>query len=193
MTKEQKEFTKYFTAPIPANVIFSEELTYKDKLVYMMIAELSYRDGKCTASNPYFGKLTETTDRNVRHSINKLARLRYIIVEVKNGKDRTITLPEIQGATEYQQSYKKEKDNRRIPDFKDYIEHMRENYNELSFPPALFSSNYRKDYLVQINNGYLCEKSTSIKVPFDTSNRLWKLMWGNQNKLFELIETSKAS
>lgn len=190
MTQEQKEFTRYFTAPTPSNIIFTKELTPKDKLVYMMIAELSYRNGECTASNPYFAKLTETTDRNVRHSINKLARLRYIIVVVKNGKDRTITLPEIKGATEYQNTYHPEKDTRKIPDFKEYIDYMRRTHKGLQVPPIMFSRNYTKDFIVIIGN-YLTERASGMKLTAETSNNVWRLLWNNQNKLFEKIEETK--
>ena len=89
-TKTAPEAAKpAFWAVLPAAVRYDEELPPNAKLLYAEISALTDRRGYCYASNEYFMRLYNLSERTIRRLISELARLGYIsIADGDGGKDR---------------------------------------------------------------------------------------------------------
>ena len=87
------EDPSYF-AIIPANVRYCAELTANEKLLYGEITTLCNKTGECWATNSYFARLYNTTDRTVRRWISNLVRLGFIrsVVSNEDGNTRHICI-----------------------------------------------------------------------------------------------------
>jgi len=72
------EVKKSYYAIIPANVRYDEELTQGAKLLYGELTALSNDKGYCWASNAYFAKLYNTTNRTIIRWIGSLEKKGYI-------------------------------------------------------------------------------------------------------------------
>ena len=75
MSEEQ---IKSYYAIIPANVRYDSDLTPNAKLLYGEITALTNDKGYCWASNNYFAKLYQVSDRSIRDWLNKLEEKKYI-------------------------------------------------------------------------------------------------------------------
>lgn len=75
MSEEQ---LKSYYAIIPANVRYDPDLTPNAKLLYGEITALTSDKGYCWASNNYFAKLYQVSDRSIRDWLNKLEEKKYI-------------------------------------------------------------------------------------------------------------------
>lgn len=65
---------------IPAKIAHDKDLPPNTKLLYGDIAALCKKNGYCWATNGYFAKLYNTTDRNIRRWLNSLEEAGYIVV-----------------------------------------------------------------------------------------------------------------
>lgn len=85
----------YF-AVIPANVRYDKNLSATAKLMYGEITSLLNFSNKCFATNAYFSRLYEISERQVSRLINELLSQKYIDIKTTNkstGSERIITLP----------------------------------------------------------------------------------------------------
>lgn len=76
---------------IPAEIIFNERLTWREKGLFGIIANLaSNTRGYCWASNQYLAKLVNVRPDTVSSMVSRLQEHGYIIVEVESGVSRKI-------------------------------------------------------------------------------------------------------
>jgi len=89
--KDMKVYPNYYSI-MPAKVRYSKDLSDFEKILYSEITALSNKLGYCYASNSYFGKLYNKAPQTISKSINKMARLGFIRVEIEkeNGNQRLI-------------------------------------------------------------------------------------------------------
>lgn len=71
-----------YDAVIPARVRYDPELPDKAKLLYGEIRALASRDGFCWATNEYFSRLYEVSERTVQRMLSALTDRRHIFTEV---------------------------------------------------------------------------------------------------------------
>lgn len=87
-----------YYAIIPANVRYDKRLTPNAKLLYGEITALCNEKGYCWASNSYFAKLYEVSNKSISTWVNQLAELGYITTKLiyaegsKEVKERRICL-----------------------------------------------------------------------------------------------------
>lgn len=83
-----------YYATIPANVRYDKSLPDGAKLLYGEITALSNKEGFCWATNEYFSKLYETSDRTISRWVSALSDAGHIsiIVDQKSGNVRKIRI-----------------------------------------------------------------------------------------------------
>lgn len=86
-----------YYAIIPANVRYDSELTDKAKLLYGEITCLSNKEGYCFATNKYFAKLYNCTNRAIQNAISKLQERRYINIVIEDNYQRKIYIASSMG------------------------------------------------------------------------------------------------
>lgn len=79
---------------MPNNVLYSKELTDKQKLLYCLISSLCAEKGYCRAKNEYIAEKLWTTTRTIREHVSELQEKWFITVELKNNNERFIRLTE---------------------------------------------------------------------------------------------------
>ena len=78
-----------FWAVLPAAVRYNDELPPNAKLLYAEISALTDQRGYCYASNEYFMRLYNLSERTIRRLISELARLGYVnITDGDGGRER---------------------------------------------------------------------------------------------------------
>ena len=78
-----------FWAVLPAAVRYNDELPPNAKLLYAEISALTDQRGYCYASNEYFMRLYNLSERTIRRLISELARLGYVsIADGDGGRER---------------------------------------------------------------------------------------------------------
>lgn len=82
LSKVGDNMKKSYYAIIPANVRYDEDLTANAKLLYGEITALCNQEGYCWASNSYFAKLYEVSNRTISKWISQLVNKGYITREV---------------------------------------------------------------------------------------------------------------
>ena len=80
-----------YYAVIPANVRYDKDLTANAKLLYGEISALTQKNGICFATNEYFSKLYNLSERAITRLISSLKNKGYIKVEIKNDTDNKRT------------------------------------------------------------------------------------------------------
>ncbi len=80
-----------YYAVIPANVRYDKDLTANAKLLYGEISALTQKNGICFATNEYFSKLYNLSERAITRLISSLKNKGYIKVEIKNDIDNKRT------------------------------------------------------------------------------------------------------
>lgn len=75
-----------YYAVIPANVRYDKDLTANAKLLYGEISALAQKNGVCFATNEYFSKLYNLSERAISRLICSLKNKNYIKVEVDNSE-----------------------------------------------------------------------------------------------------------
>lgn len=83
--------TNYYSV-VPAEIKYNSELTEKAKLIYGEISSLSNKEGYCFATNGYFSKLYECTNRTIQNAVSKLQEKGFIKVIIENRNQRKIYL-----------------------------------------------------------------------------------------------------
>ena len=68
---------------IPANILFNEELSDKEKIVLSMILYFSDETGSCFASNKYIASIVNVTSDRVSKIESSLKKKEYIEVKLK--------------------------------------------------------------------------------------------------------------
>lgn len=86
-----------YYAIIPANVRYDSELTDKAKLLYGEITCLSNKEGYCFATNKYFAKLYNCTNRAIQNAISKLQERGYINIVIEDNYQRKIYISSSMG------------------------------------------------------------------------------------------------
>lgn len=86
-----EEKPSYFSI-LTADVRYDKRLSASEKIMYSEITALTNKDGYCYATNGYFAKLYECTEKTISLQISKLAECGYISVVVENGCKRKIYL-----------------------------------------------------------------------------------------------------
>lgn len=86
-----------YYAIIPANVRYDSELTDKAKLLYGEITCLSNKEGYCFATNKYFAKLYNCTNRAIQSAISKLQERGYINIVIEDNYQRKIFIASSMG------------------------------------------------------------------------------------------------
>lgn len=79
---------------MPNKVLYSKELTDKQKLLYCLISSLCAEKGYCRAKNEYMAEKLWTTTRTIREHVSELEEKWFITVELKNNNERFIRLAE---------------------------------------------------------------------------------------------------
>lgn len=79
---------------MPNKVLYSNELTDKQKLLYCLISSLCAEKGYCRAKNEYMAEKLWTTTRTIREHVSELEEKWFITVELKNNNERFIRLAE---------------------------------------------------------------------------------------------------
>lgn len=77
---ERLEERVSYYAVIPSYILYDSDLSSRDKLMYAAIASLTYKSGKCWATNRYFGKMFNISPFTASRSINALIKKRYLNV-----------------------------------------------------------------------------------------------------------------
>lgn len=75
-----------YYAVIPANVRYDKNLTANAKLLYGEISALAQKNGVCFATNEYFSKLYNLSERAISRLICSLKDKNYIKVEIDNSE-----------------------------------------------------------------------------------------------------------
>lgn len=75
-----------YYAVIPANVRYDKDLTANAKLLYGEISALAQKNGICFATNEYFSKLYNLSERAISRLICSLKDKNYIKVEIDNSE-----------------------------------------------------------------------------------------------------------
>ena len=71
-----------YYAILTADVRYSKELNFFEKVLYADITALTNKNGYCTASNGYFAELFDNSIRTVSRAISKLEQLGFIKVHM---------------------------------------------------------------------------------------------------------------
>lgn len=79
---------------MPNKVLYSTELSDKQKLLYCLISSLCAEKGYCRAKNEYIAEKLWTTTRTIREHVSELQEKWFITVELKNNNERFIRLAE---------------------------------------------------------------------------------------------------
>jgi len=77
---------------MPNKVLYSKELTDKQKLLYCLISSLCAEKWYCRATNEFIANKLWATDRTIREHISELQAKWFITVEFKNNNERFIRL-----------------------------------------------------------------------------------------------------
>lgn len=86
-----------YYAIIPATVRYDDQLTDKAKLLYGEITCLSSKEGYCYATNKYFAKLYNCTNRAIQNAISKLQERGYINIVIEESYQRKIYISSAMG------------------------------------------------------------------------------------------------
>ena len=77
---------------IETDVLLDKRLTSTEKILYSIICALANNTTKsCFANNKYICKLINLNKRQLVYCLNKLKKLNYITVVIKDGNKRQIT------------------------------------------------------------------------------------------------------
>ncbi len=79
-----------YYAIIPADVRYDAELPASAKLLYGEITSLANKNGYCFATNAYFSKLYNVSERQIVRLINALETKDYISIVTRESKNRKI-------------------------------------------------------------------------------------------------------
>src|SRR5699024_10054010 len=75
-------------AKLPLKILYDNDLTDKQKLIFGSINALSNKTGVCFASNSYLAKMHDCDERTVIRSVNKLVEKSYISKKLIHGKSK---------------------------------------------------------------------------------------------------------
>lgn len=91
------DMTQSYYAIIPAGVRYDKSICANAKLLYGEITALCNQEGYCWASNLYFAKLYEVSNKSVSIWINSLINGGYLTVEIdiKNGNKRKLFISDL--------------------------------------------------------------------------------------------------
>ena len=81
---------KNWIAVIPCVVLYDQNLTDKDKLVFAVISNLTHEKGFCWASNQYIAELLNCGQQTISRSVSNLNSLGYIINSIEKNKQGTL-------------------------------------------------------------------------------------------------------
>lgn len=79
---------------MPNEVLYSEKLTDKQKLLFCAISSLCAEKGYCWASNDYLAEKFGVDERTIRRNVADLYKCWFIKISVKNWNQREISLNE---------------------------------------------------------------------------------------------------
>ena len=85
--------TPSYYSIIPANVRYDKQLSSSEKLLYSEISALINMHGTCFASNAYFARLYEVSERTVTRWVSSLEKQGHIALSANSEHDRIISLP----------------------------------------------------------------------------------------------------
>lgn len=77
---------------MPNSVLFSKEITDKQKLLYCLVSSLCAEEGYCRASNDYLWEKLWVKKWTISKNISKLEEKWFIVVEIQENHKRSITL-----------------------------------------------------------------------------------------------------
>lgn len=120
------EIKPNYYAIIPANVRYDDELCANAKLLYGEITSLCNSKGYCWASNQYFSKLYNCSDRTIQNLIKQLSDKNYIKVQIFNKTKRLIYID----FTTYENNFVGGVKNISYPHEKNFTHNNKENNKE---------------------------------------------------------------
>ena len=85
MNENIKEQPSYY-AILTADVRYSKELNFFEKVLYADITALTNKNGYCTASNGYFAELFNKAKETISRSISKMEKLGFLKVVILRDK-----------------------------------------------------------------------------------------------------------
>lgn len=77
---------------MPNKVLYSKELTDKQKLLYCLISSLCAKEWFCWATNEYLWEMLNADRRTIARNLSALQEKGYIWIEINNNNERKITL-----------------------------------------------------------------------------------------------------
>lgn len=98
-----------YYAVIPAEVRYDDRLKPNAKLLYGEISALLNQEGYCFASNAYFERLYQMTERTVRRLISQLQGYGYITVLLERASDGTVSCRKIRLAVSAPEGHPEDK------------------------------------------------------------------------------------
>lgn len=98
-----------YYAVIPAEVRYDDRLKPNAKLLYGEISALLNQEGYCFASNAYFERLYQMTERTVRRLISQLQEYGYITVLLERASDGTVSCRKIRLAVSTPEGHPEDK------------------------------------------------------------------------------------
>lgn len=98
-----------YYAVIPAEVRYDDRLKPNAKLLYGEISALLNQEGYCFASNAYFERLYQKTERTVRRLISQLQEYGYITVLLERASDGTVSCRKIRLAVSAPEGHPEDK------------------------------------------------------------------------------------
>lgn len=84
-----EERPSYFSI-LTADVRYDKRLSASEKILYSEITALTNKEGYCYATNGYFAKLYDCTEKTISIQISNLAKCGYISVMIEDGYKRKI-------------------------------------------------------------------------------------------------------
>ena len=80
---------KNWVSVIPAEILYSKNLSDKEKLVYAVISNLTHEKGYCWASHRYIAELLNCSNVTISRAVSNLHKRNYIDVSLTKDEDGT--------------------------------------------------------------------------------------------------------
>lgn len=98
---EIREKPNYY-AVLPAEIRYSKDLTYLERILYAEITALSNKEGYCFATNAYFASHYNNSERTISRSISKLVDKGFLFILLEVVGDKTLRKIYLRDAAEKQ-------------------------------------------------------------------------------------------
>lgn len=94
--KNDENINPGYFAIIPGNIRYDKTLCPNAKLLYGEITSLCNKEGYCWASNNYFAKLYNVSERSIKYWVKQLVDKKYVYSKIENENQRFLSLNPIE-------------------------------------------------------------------------------------------------